>query len=54
MRNIIENYALEQKNEKGEASGTFMMDKKQTMNASKDVVGKIKKLEGPELDTFVN
>ena len=54
MRNIIENYALEQKNEKGEPSGTFMMDKKQTMNASKDVVGKIKKLQGPELDSYIS
>ena len=40
MKNVIENYALEQKTEKGEPSGTFMMDKKQAMALSKEVVQK--------------
>ena len=40
MRNVIENFALEEKSDKGQPSGTFMMDKKQALNLSKDVVGK--------------
>lgn len=54
MKNIIENYALEQKTEKGEPSGTFKMDKKQTMAASRDAVQKAKKIEGKELDSYMN
>ena len=53
MKNIIENYALEEKTGKGEPSGTFKMDKKQTMAASKEILGKARKLQGKELDDFV-
>ena len=40
MKNVIENFALEEKTEKGEPSGTFKMDKKQAMALSKEVVQK--------------
>lgn len=35
MRTILENFALEKKTEKGEPSGTFKMDKKNTLSASR-------------------
>lgn len=54
MRSMIENYALEQKTAKGEPSGIFRMNQKQTMQASKDVVAKNKKLEGKALDDFMS
>ena len=54
MKNVIENFALEQKTDKGQPSGTFMMDKKQTMACSKDLVGKAKKIQGKELDEFMS
>merc|ERR1712086_210581 len=50
MKNVIENFALEEKTGKGEPAGTFKMDKRQTLAASRDVVGKSKKTEGKELD----
>ena len=44
MYQIINNYALEQKTDKGEPSGVFKMDKKATMNAVKSVIAQSKKL----------
>jgi hypothetical protein len=35
MRTILENFALEQKTAKGEPSGTFKMDKRNTISASR-------------------
>ena len=54
MRNVIENFALEEKTDKGQPSGTFVMDKKQAMALSKDVVGKKMKIQGKELDDYMN
>ena len=54
MKNVIENFALEEKTEKGQPSGTFKMDKKQSMALSKEVVGKQKKIQGKELDDYMN
>ena len=54
MKNIIENYALEQKTEKGQPSGEFKMDKKMCMAASRDAVEKAKNIKGKELDDFMN
>ena len=54
MKGVIENFALEEKSDKGQPSGTFMMDKKQAMALSKDVVGKSKKIQGKELDDYMN
>ena len=53
MRGILENYALEKKNTKGEPTGVFRMDRKQTMAASKEVVSKHKGMQGKDLDNFV-
>ena len=53
MRKIIDEYALEQKTPKGQPSGVFKMDKKQTIAASKWIVGKVKKMEGKDLDTYM-
>ena len=55
MRKIIDEYALEQKTDKGQPSGIFKMDKKQTLNASKWLIAKVKKLEGKdkELDNYM-
>ena len=54
MYQIINNYALEQKTDKGEPSGIFKMDKKATMNAVKSVIAQSKKLQGKELDDYAN
>ena len=54
MYQIINNYALEQKTEKGEPSGVFKMDKANTMNAAKAVIKQVKKVDGKELDNYVN
>ena len=52
MFQIITNYALEQKTEKGEPSGVFKMDKTATMNAVKSVIKQAKHVEGKDLDTY--
>ena len=44
MRKVIDEYALEKKTDKGEPSGTFVMDKKVTQQLSKDLVAKVKKI----------
>ena len=54
MKNVIENFALEEKTGKGEPSGTFKMDKKQAMAASRDVVEKSRNIHGKELDDFMS
>ena len=54
MYQIINNYALEQKTEKGEPSGIFKMDKNMTLAVVKKVIGQSKKLEGKELDNYAN
>ena len=54
MYQIINNYALEQKTDKGDPSGVFKMDKKSTMNAVKSVITQSKKLQGKELDDYAN
>jgi len=51
---MIENFALEQKTAKGDPSGIFRMNQKQTMQAAKEVVKESKKLEGKTLDDFMN
>lgn len=53
MRKVIDEYALEKKTDKGQPSGTFVMDKKVTQQLAKDVTQKVKKLEGKELDAYV-
>ena len=54
MFQIINNYALEQKTDKGEPSGVFKMDKSATMKAVKSVIAQSKKLQGKELDDYAN
>jgi len=54
MKNVIENFALEEKTGKGQPSGEFKMDKKQCMAASRDAVEKAKKITGKELDDFMS
>ena len=54
MRDIVSNYALEQKTSTGEPSGVFKMDQKQTQTAAKNVVNKFKKIKGYELDQFMH
>lgn len=54
MRSMIENYALEQKTARGEPSGVFRMNQKQAMQASKEIVGKAKKIEGKGLEDFMS
>ena len=53
MNKIIDEYALEQKTNKGQPSGVFKMDKKQTIAASKWIVSKVKKMEGKDLDNYM-
>ena len=55
MKRIIDEYALEQKTDKGQPSGIFKLGKKETLNASKWIIGKVKNLEGKEkeLDAYM-
>ena len=50
MKRIIDEYALEQKTDKGEPSGIFKLGKKETLNASKWIISKVKHLEGKDKD----
>ena len=54
MRKMYDNFALEQKNAKGEPSGNFRMDAKQTRAAAMEVVEHFKGLKGADLDKFMN
>ena len=54
INNILTNFALEQKTVKGDPSGIFKMDRKQTRAAAKDILAKHKKLAGKELDQYMN
>uniref|UniRef100_A0A7S3CLU5 EF-hand domain-containing protein n=1 Tax=Strombidium rassoulzadegani TaxID=1082188 RepID=A0A7S3CLU5_9SPIT len=53
MLNILTNYSLEQKSAKGEPSGIFKMDKKQTLAASREVLEKHKHLTGKDQDEYI-
>lgn len=54
MRSMLVNYALEKKTEKGQPSGVFKMDKKNTISASREILTKYKKLAGKDLDDYMN
>ena len=53
MRHMIMDYALESKSSDGKPGGVFKMDKKNTMAAGKEVIGKFKNLKGKELDSYM-
>ena len=53
MRKVIDEFALEKKTDKGQPSGVFVMNKATTKAMAKEVVARVKKLEGKELDAYV-
>ena len=53
MKHILNDYALEKKNEKGGPSGVFVMEKKQTMAVARETLEKHKGLKGKELDAYM-
>lgn len=54
MHHILKEYALEQKDDKGAPSGSFLMNKKWTQVAAREVLEKHKKLNGEALDKYMN
>ena len=54
MHHILAEYALEQKDSNGKPSGQFLMNKKWTQVAAREVLQKHKKLEGEALDKYMN
>jgi len=53
MRSIYTKFALEQKTSAGKPSGVFKMDKKNTKSVANQVMSRVKKLQGKELDGFM-
>ena len=53
MKKVIDQYALEKKNDKGQPSGKFFLGKKETMKLAQDVLGKAKKLQGKDMDAYM-
>ena len=45
LYHVINDYALEKKGPKGEATGIFKMDRKQTEAVSRETLKKLKKLD---------
>lgn len=54
MHHMLAEYALEQKDDNGKPAGNFLMNKKWTQEASREVLQKHKKLQGAELDKYMN
>ena len=54
MRKVIDEYALEKKNSKGEPSGVFVMDKKSTKALGQDVIKAVKKLDDKQIGSYMN
>lgn len=54
MRSIYTKFALEQKTKEGKPSGVFKMDKANTKSVASQVMSRVKKLQGKDLDAFVN
>ena len=54
MKNVYNNYALEEKLDSGAPSGNFRMDKKQTMALGREMAAKVKKINGEELNKFMD
>ena len=55
MKRIIDEYALEQKTDKGQPSGVFKLGKKEALNAGKWIIGNVKHIAGKEkeLDAYM-
>lgn len=54
MASMIQNYALEGKNEDGTPNGKFFMNEAITKQAAAEILKTHKKLEGKELDDYMN
>ena len=54
MHHILVEYALEKKDDKGQPSGEFLMNKKWTQAASKEVLMKEKKMDEAAADKYMN
>ena len=54
MHHILKEYALEEKDDKGAPTGNFFMNKKWTQVAAREVLEKHKKLNGDNLEKYMN
>ena len=54
VHHILKEYALEEKDKTGNPTGNFFMNKKWTQVASREVLQKFKKLEGNDLEKYMN
>ena len=51
---VLSEYALEEKDVKGNPTGTFKLNKKETGSLSREMISKVKKLEGDKLDKYMD
>lgn len=54
MHHILVEYALEKKDDKSQPSGQFLMNKKWTQVAAKEVLQKHKKMDDAAADKYMN
>jgi hypothetical protein len=54
VHHILREYAVEEKDDKGNPSGNFFMNKKWTQAASKEVLGKLKKMDESASEKYMN
>ena len=54
MRYVLTEYALEEKDSKGNPTGIFKLNKKETGNLSRDIIAKVKDLHGEKAEEYMN
>ena len=54
MRYILTEYALEEKDLKGNPTGIFKLNKKMTTDLSREMISKVKDLQGDKIDEYMN
>ena len=54
MRYVLTEYALEEKDTKGNPTGTFKLNKKMTTDLSREMITKVKDLHGDKVDEYMN
>ena len=54
MRYVLTEYALEEKDPKGNPTGIFKLNKKETGNLARDMISKVKNIQGEKVDEYMN
>ena len=54
MHYVIGEYAVEEKDRKGEPTGVFKFNKKETSNLSREMIQKVKQLDGDKLNEYMD